>query len=64
MVTEYSQNAFAKLAGVGLGLDLFGMFVPDVLHEVELGFVKSIFIHAIRLLNFYGNGGIGKLDER
>ncbi|KAJ7166117.1 hypothetical protein C8R46DRAFT_1351546 [Mycena filopes] len=57
-----TRNAFSKLAEHGF--NLFSMFVPDLLHEIELGVVKSLFVHIIRIL--YGVGGdcVAKLDER
>ncbi|KAJ7213049.1 hypothetical protein GGX14DRAFT_620012 [Mycena pura] len=59
-----TKNAFAILANVGVGLNLFGLFVPDVLHEVELGTVKAIFIQTVRLLYVVGDGAVGKLDQQ
>jgi hypothetical protein len=59
----FYQNAFSKLAT--LGLDIFKMLVPDVLHEFELGVWKMILAHLIRLL--YAHGGdeaVNKLDQR
>ncbi|KAJ7155302.1 hypothetical protein C8R46DRAFT_1296775 [Mycena filopes] len=57
-----TRNAFSKLADHGF--NLFSMFVPDLLHEIELGVIKSLFVHIIRIL--YGVGGdcVAKLDER
>lgn len=40
------------------------MFVPDLLHEVELGVVKSLFTHTLRILEAECKDAIGKLDER
>ncbi|KAJ7189929.1 hypothetical protein GGX14DRAFT_607548 [Mycena pura] len=59
-----TKNAFAKMADVGLGLNLFSLFVPDVLHEVEIGVVKAVFIHIVRLLYAHGASAVNKLDER
>ncbi|KAJ7678394.1 hypothetical protein B0H17DRAFT_1206848 [Mycena rosella] len=56
------RNAFSKLTA--FGFNLFSMFVPDLLHEVELGVVKSLFIHTLRILQAYASDAIGKLDER
>ena len=52
------------MANVGLGLNLFSMFVPDVLHEVELGVVKAFFIHIVRLLYAHGDSAVSELDAR
>jgi hypothetical protein len=48
-----------------LGLDVFKMLVPDVLHEFELGIWKMILAHLVRLL--YASGGdsaVNELDNR
>lgn len=57
-----SQNAFSKLAPHGF--NFFSMFVPDLLHEVELGSWKSLFTHLIRILYAYSPISVEKLDER
>ncbi|KAJ7116153.1 hypothetical protein C8R43DRAFT_1138022 [Mycena crocata] len=54
------RNTFSKLAE--FGFNLFSMFVPDLLHEVELG--VSLFIHTLRLLQAECSQAVGKLDER
>jgi hypothetical protein len=57
------QSAFERL--VPLGLDVFKMLVPDVLHEFELGIWKMILAHLVRLL--YASGGdsaVNELDNR
>ncbi|THU93782.1 hypothetical protein K435DRAFT_669587 [Dendrothele bispora CBS 962.96] len=45
-------------------VNFFLLFVPDVLHELELGVWKAVFIHLIRILFAYGNDTVQKLDER
>ncbi|KAJ7189662.1 hypothetical protein GGX14DRAFT_580522 [Mycena pura] len=57
-----TRNAFSKLGEHGL--NFFGLFVPDLLHEVELGTWKAVFTHLLRLLNAQGEFLIEKLDER
>ncbi|KAF7356030.1 GLOBIN domain-containing protein [Mycena venus] len=57
-----TTNAFSKLAEHGF--NLFSMFVPDLLHEVELCVVKSLFIHTLRILQAHSADAIAKLDER
>ncbi|KAJ7315108.1 hypothetical protein DFH08DRAFT_926901 [Mycena albidolilacea] len=57
-----TKNAFSKL--VPHGLNLFSMFVPDLLHEVELGVVKSLFIHTLRILQAHRTDAIAIVDER
>ncbi|KAJ7225438.1 hypothetical protein GGX14DRAFT_638737 [Mycena pura] len=59
-----TKNVFAKMADVALGLNLFSLFIPDVLHEVEIGVVKAVFIHIVRLLYAHGASAVNKLDER
>jgi hypothetical protein len=61
--TNMFQSAFERL--VPLGLDVFKMLVPDVLHEFELGIWKMILAHLVRLL--YASGGdsaVNELDNR
>jgi len=40
------------------------MFVPDVLHGLELGVWKAIFIHLIRILIANGGDGVKLLNQR
>lgn len=40
------------------------MLVVDVMHEVELGVWKALFIQILRLLDSSDKGAINKLDER
>lgn len=40
------------------------MFVPDLLHEFELGVWKAIFTHLIRILYAAGSSGIQSLNWR
>ncbi|KAF8662105.1 hypothetical protein AX14_007091, partial [Amanita brunnescens Koide BX004] len=40
------------------------MFVPDLLHEFELGVWKAIFKHLIRILYAQGDDAIQKLNDR
>ncbi|KAK7434388.1 hypothetical protein VKT23_020234 [Stygiomarasmius scandens] len=44
------------------GVNFFLMFVPDVLHELELGVWKAVLIHLIRILFAYGSDTIQELD--
>jgi hypothetical protein len=59
----FSQNAFSERLR-GLGLDMFPMFVVDLLHEVELGVWRSLFIHLLRILQAVNPGLIHELDRR
>lgn len=40
------------------------MFVPDLLHEFELGVWKAIFTHLMRILYANGQNSIQQLNER
>ncbi|KAF7328374.1 GLOBIN domain-containing protein [Mycena venus] len=55
-------NAFSKLDKHGF--NFFSMFVPDFLHEVELGGWKSLFIHLIRILHTRGQATVDEFNER
>ena len=46
-----------------LGLIFFSMFVPDLLHEFELGVWKNTFKHLIRILYAVGNDLIQELNS-
>ncbi|KAH9954823.1 hypothetical protein BGW80DRAFT_390490, partial [Lactifluus volemus] len=58
-----NRNAFSQRL-FQHGFDFYKMFVPDLMHEFELGVWKSIFTHLMRIL--YANGGtsIQILNER
>ncbi|THU78624.1 hypothetical protein K435DRAFT_699735 [Dendrothele bispora CBS 962.96] len=53
------SDRFAKF-----GINFFQMFVPDVLHELELGVWKAVLTHLIRILFAYGHDKIQELDAR
>jgi len=40
------------------------MFVPDLLHEFELGVWKAAFTHLMRILYTNGQNSIQRLNER
>ncbi|TBU23843.1 hypothetical protein BD311DRAFT_703164 [Dichomitus squalens] len=46
------------------GCNLYKLFVPDLLHEFELGVWKGTFTHLIRILIAAGRDGVQKLDDR
>lgn len=57
------QNAFSeKLAPHGF--NMFPTFVVDLMHEVELGTWRSLFIHLLRLLEATGADATPELDKR
>lgn len=53
------HNVFFKAAFslflAAFGVNFFTLFVPDLLHEFELGVWKSVFLHLLRLLVALGN---------
>ena len=40
------------------------MFVPDLMHEFELGVWKAVFTHLMRILHTYGYDTISILNSR
>jgi hypothetical protein len=57
------QNAFSdKLAP--LGFEMFSMLVVDLMHEVELGVWKSVFIHLLRILDCQNESLKHEVDRR
>jgi hypothetical protein len=40
------------------------MYVPDLLHEFELGVWKATFKHLLRILYAHGGGAIQELNKR
>jgi len=40
------------------------MFVPDLVHEFELGVWKAVFIHLMRILHAYGSDTVSELNFR
>ncbi|KAJ3530549.1 hypothetical protein NMY22_g8529 [Coprinellus aureogranulatus] len=58
-----TDNAFsARLSSQGF--NLFRMLVVDVMHEVELGVWKALFIQLLRLLEATEKGRMNELDAR
>jgi hypothetical protein len=60
------QNAFSCRLGP-LGFNYFSMLLVDLLHEVELGVWKSLFIHLLRILESHKRDGanlVAELDRR
>ncbi|TCD63562.1 hypothetical protein EIP91_005233 [Steccherinum ochraceum] len=46
------------------GSNYYTMFVPDLLHEFELGVWKAVFIHLLRILYAVGQDRIQELNHR
>ncbi|KAG6825451.1 hypothetical protein H0H92_003666 [Tricholoma furcatifolium] len=57
------ENAFSSLL-LSTKQNYFDLFVPDIMHEIELGVWKQIFTHLIRMLQTYGSSSVTKLDSR
>ncbi|KAI0737525.1 hypothetical protein C8Q80DRAFT_1115077 [Daedaleopsis nitida] len=58
-----TRSAFsAKLRD--FGLNVYEIFVPDLMHEFELGVWKAVLTHLIRILIAAGGDIIQKLDRR
>jgi hypothetical protein len=47
---DFEKNVFSNKLGP-LGFNLFLMFVVDLMHKVELGIWRALFIHLLRILN-------------
>ncbi|KAF7317494.1 hypothetical protein MKEN_00835800 [Mycena kentingensis (nom. inval.)] len=58
------KNAFTKITEAGGDFNLFEMFVPDLLHEIELGVAKSLFTHLVRILFALDSPLVVQLDAR
>ncbi|KAG2740084.1 hypothetical protein P692DRAFT_201872694 [Suillus brevipes Sb2] len=56
-------NAFSTRLS-RFGFNFYSMFVPDLLHEFELGVFKAVFIHLLRVLYAHGNDTIQSLNRR
>ncbi|KAG6808787.1 hypothetical protein H0H92_002888 [Tricholoma furcatifolium] len=57
------ENAFSSLL-LSAKQNYFDLFVPDLMHEIELGVWKQIFTHLVRMLHTYGPRAITTLDSR
>ncbi|KAI9056308.1 hypothetical protein FKP32DRAFT_1599040 [Trametes sanguinea] len=47
-----------------LGFNFYSLFVPDLMHEFELGVWKSIWVHLLRILYAAGDDKIQELNRR
>lgn len=61
-LTLPGQNAFSDPNL--LGLNFFGMFLVDLMHEVELGVWKALLIHLLRILESLDGQLLNELDYR
>ena len=57
------QNAFSEKL-TPLGFKMFDMLVVDLMHEVELGVWKAVFIHLLRLLDCHDGSLKHEIDRR
>ncbi|KAI0315730.1 hypothetical protein OF83DRAFT_1061554, partial [Amylostereum chailletii] len=57
------QNAFSRVLRP-LGANFYEMFVPDILHEFDLGVWKSNSVHLMWLLYAVRDNGIQDLNKR
>ena len=58
----FLQNAFSN-ALFKHGLDYFNLFVVDLMHEVEIGFWKSLLIHLLQILEAADQASLHELDQ-
>ncbi|KAI0083359.1 hypothetical protein BDY19DRAFT_857627, partial [Irpex rosettiformis] len=58
-----TRNAFSEKLHQ-FGVNFYSLFVPDLLHEFELGVWKATFIHLLRILYAAGGECIQELNER
>ncbi|KAF7424881.1 hypothetical protein PC9H_010192 [Pleurotus ostreatus] len=58
-----TTNAFSERLSE-LGFAFHDMFVPDLLHEVELGTWKALFTHLVRILVAHGGTAVQQLNDR
>jgi hypothetical protein len=63
LFTASRQNAFSDRL-TPLGFDFFSMFVIDLMHDVELGDWKALFIHLLRILDAVDSNLLIELDCR
>ncbi|KAH9932168.1 hypothetical protein B0H21DRAFT_867145 [Amylocystis lapponica] len=58
-----TRNAFSTRL-YKFGYNFYSMFVPDLLHEFELGVWKATFTHLLRILYAWGRDTIQELNRR
>jgi hypothetical protein len=62
-LSHYNQNAFSETIGsIDSDFNFFQLFVPDLMHESELGVWKAFFTQLIRLLYTLGADYIALLN--
>ncbi|TBU36276.1 hypothetical protein BD309DRAFT_1073507, partial [Dichomitus squalens] len=58
-----TRSAFSQRFA-SFGLNVYELFVPDLLHEMELGVWKGTFTHLVRMIIAAGGDRVQMLDER
>ncbi|KAJ3515408.1 hypothetical protein NMY22_g14461 [Coprinellus aureogranulatus] len=58
-----TQNAFSERLA-SFGLDVYDIVAVDILHEVEIGVWKSLFIHLLRILEVVDVTLVNTVNER
>lgn len=57
------QSAFSiRLAP--FDINFYSLFMPDLMHEFELGVWKAVFIHLVRVLYALGGEKIQQMNDR
>ncbi|RDX43849.1 hypothetical protein OH76DRAFT_1300052, partial [Lentinus brumalis] len=59
-----TRNAFSAKLHEEFGFNFYSMYVPDLMHEFELGVWKSTLAHLVRLLHAFGGDKIQRFNER
>ena len=62
-LTPCKQSAFSQRL-FSHGFNHYKMFVPDLLHEFELGVWKATFTHLMRILYAMGGTAVQQLNKR
>jgi hypothetical protein len=60
---SFPQNAFSDRLE-RLGFDLYKIFVPDIMHDFELGGWRMLYTHLLRILQSINQSRLGELDRR
>jgi hypothetical protein len=60
---DCTQSAFISVLSK-FGLDVFPLFVVDLMHEFELGVWKAVLTHLLRILHTQESWVIAEFDRR
>ncbi|KAF8887132.1 hypothetical protein BD779DRAFT_1611603 [Infundibulicybe gibba] len=63
-LNEHGGGYFIKNGFPLDGFNHFSLYVPDIMHEFDLGVWRATFIHLMRILHAHGNDTIQKLNWR